>query len=435
MFLAALMKDKTDFDVVGPLEITSTVNRISDAPDDVLFICSSPDKTFLTKLIDAIKSVEVDLQSGEIPNVDDNSKGAYVYGYFEDAVPSWDKIFYVGKGNKNRDLSHTKNVLRKIKSGENLAGVKDKLIASYIKRMGINSEHQVRGTFVNRLYQHNDKYGNDIAFFIEYFLVHRARSPQRVSNKTEGNYKTGKHSALVRPVSYDPKKPQHSKLWGAAVTEFVTNPSSKRVSNTLRPSLKFIGFENSLDQINSKLAEVGLKPFNMSGLKENRLTPDTMIANNVSVSGAADPMISYINEAEDKPYRFDLRVKSGSSSTVINLRPLSCKEPDKKSFLEFFLALRLPEKVFNIQGKSLTTIPGDFLQNYAIKGLSDPLKNKNNWPFFKPMELTLKSKRASGVAFDFINFSETTACSPPWLKGEMHEMSFSQAVAAISKSF
>jgi hypothetical protein len=97
--------------------------------------------------------------------------------------------------------------------------------------------------------------------------------------------------------------------------------------------------------------------------------------------------------------------------------------------------LKLEEKHLRTAKCELTSTFGMFLEIYDRKGLASPLKNTENWPFFKPAELTPKNKRAKGIAFDFIDFEEATICSPPWLKDSEHELTLTQAIETIDKIF
>lgn len=430
MAMIAILEDDQDLKIVDPMSLTESLYT------KIIFLCHSADESFLDALGEEILRVEKDLVSGTPAALRSPNNGYYVYGYFENGESDWGRLFYVGKGKNNRRLSHAGNVLNTLAHNGLPVEKKDVLISEYIRDHNVTHLTQVDNSLVRVLYKFDGVYSEALSFFVEYFLVHRARGASEISNRTEGNNRCGDHRGLARPKSFNRDSGAHETLWRSAVAEFINDASSKRLNNTYKPALRFIGFDDSLTVLNKTLGDFDFTPFDVQHVSENRIrNGGLMIAPNCSVSGAADAMISYRSKAGNKPYRIDLRLKTGSSSTIINVRPLSNSTADKRAFLHFFDNLRLSGKDVVINEHTFTTKLGKVPDIYANYNLSYPIKNRNDWPFFKPMELTDNGSRAEGIKFELLDLNIKTTCSPPWLESQEVQLTLAEALGLINKVF
>jgi len=306
--------------------------------DDIIFMIAGPDENIIHVALQKILVATSDIDSGVVKHEQLGSDPYYVYGYFEEGQPpSWQTAFYIGKGKGLRLFAHLDQRVR-LRANTDRAMVtrqKDLMIDQWLDANPgklltriIAREHAFE-TLINRLYSGLTELE---AFYLEKYLIMRARRPQNISNDTAGNHAFGKYTSVCQPREYNRTNGAHELLWRQAVEGFLDSPQSSRMANTLRPSLVFIGLEPELDALSESLSSIDLKPCDMSHAPENRLTAESMIRKFCGVHGAGDAKASFMLSDEYRPYRFDLRIPPAGLEVSITLRPIECTSSGNRAF-------------------------------------------------------------------------------------------------------
>lgn len=266
-----------------------------------------------------------------------------------------------------------------------------------------------------------------MSFAIEYFLISRAASSAESENLTGGNHHAGDYKFLCIPFGFKYDQGYHRELWGQCISTFIKDPASEELKNTLRPALLFISKRNLCEKLNEDLSAIGLEPFDMKGLPENRLRVDVGIIN-ASVSGAADAMLSFKPKDSNAPVRLDLRVSAGDRTTTINLRPLSSKRDDIEKYLNYISSLTIAPlkwEGYNIKNAKIEDI-------YPLdRGFPSIIKNAQNWPFSKPFTWNANGRLA--YWFDITKPETKQVCRLDWIEGEYIEASLLDALTLVKK--
>jgi hypothetical protein len=281
---------------------------------------------------------------------------------------------------------------------------------------------------VQRLYEESgDLIAVARSFFTEYLLIMRAIDTQDLTNRTAGNRRYRDYTAIVQPLAFNQHDVFHSNLWHAAVKEFCHDPCSKKIDNTILPGLRFIGLEKIIKDFDREMETAGLLPFEMNDVSENRLKAISKHPNmrHISVSGAADPILSYRIGNSDVPYRYDLRVQPGGLETTITLRPLESKQEAKTRFIEYF-----ESRVLNNKGDLFEIIAGGLLSKHYSNAF---VCNRNNWPYFKPLAPDANGQNAPW--FDITKPDEAMQCDINWVIEKKVKLSLIDSIILINHAF
>lgn len=410
----------------------------------VVAVLAGPDAKGVKTILEQLIEIGSDLEKGKVacklyPVKPDYY---YTYAYFKSANQMerrWHDAFYVGKGREKRWLAHVGEVFDRLKNDLPMRNDKEKLIADWLVENHHNEGTRKRaqeaaiGELVQRIYEttNNDALAEATAFFTEYFLITRALDAQDLANDTAGNRKSKNFIGLVQPKAFNHNNPVHKLLWNNAIIPFIANPEAKCIDITHRPGLRFIGADSLIETMNEAMESVGLLPYDMRNKPENRLQPESMTHNHVSVSGAADSILSYYYP-NNQVFRFDFRLQPGGVETNISLRPLSSKAHDKQAFINFMENLTLaPVQVGQLRSLELN------LLNYYGALNTVFIKNRNNWPFCKPITLG-----ADGDTACWHNIMEPHArrsCMVDWIQGPQQnnqvELSLLEAVELTARAF
>lgn len=427
MKMAALVKQTNGYEIQSKPQLDSTDTQL------IIFMIAGPDADVIHTVLQKIQRAAADIEASTVPQQEPINGSSYVYGYFETDLPqSWQTAFYIGKGKGQRLFAHLNQRLKSHARKEEPIATrqKDRLIDQWLKlatdQMQTNKlarSHAV-GTLISCLYSGLTELE---AFYLEKFLIMRARRPQHIANDTAGNQAFGEYTSLCQPGECNSANEVHRSLWHQAVKGFLDNPDSPRVNNTLRPALTFIGIEPELDTLAKSLQDIGLIPCDMTQAPENRLTAQTMIREFCGVHGAGDAKASFMLADGDRPYRFDFRIPPAGLELVITLRPIVCTSSAKQAFRDFFDYVSVTES----SAGTCVSIADRLSKLYPSKYIM----NRQQWPFYKPFTWNADGKKDDPAYFSMINPSARTRIKTNWIKGHEGELSMLEAIELIAKSF
>lgn len=417
MSIAAITKSVKGFEMVD-LEQNPSIQSA-----DIIFILSGPSSKTINLALQKILIAAQHVDSGHLPTCKATQGSYYVYGYFKDSTAQkWSDAFYIGKGINYRLLSHVRARSR----NKNLAAPippkndKERKIDEWL---GTHTINEAEGSFVKCLYAQLSELE---AFFLEKFLIVRARRQQDIANDTAGNHNYEKYTSICQPKAFDENSTVHLALWHKAVNSFIKNPLAPHLHNTIRPSLTFIGLEPELDAFEKSLSATGLCPCDMRNKPENRLSADLMVRKFCSVSGAGDAKLSFEVANQKRKYRFDFRIPPAGLDTILTLRPQSCLASENRDFVHYFSST----SVQPVQIRNISTIPAELKSFYS----ANFIKNKKNWPFYKP--LTWDSNgRNDPTYFPMCKPNDLVDARVNWLQGNCVSISLVDAIQLIIKGF
>jgi hypothetical protein len=427
MEVAALVKIDDGYSICSKYQI-----RLLD-PANVIFVIAGPDAQVIQCALQKILSAAQDVDLGVLKQTQHSLNSYYVYGYSEPGShKAWGSLFYISKGKGNRLFEHlNKRVASRLNSRNAPATrVKDQKIDRWldlnvdISTTARSLRQRATESLVTCLYSDLTELE---AFFIEKFLIMRARRPQDISNDTAGNHNFDEYTSICQPRELDLANQVHSFLWRQAVIGFLDDPQSPRMLNTLRPSLTFIGLELELDALNKALATIGLKPCDMSRAPENRLIAETMVKQFCGVHGAGDAKASFVLADEQRPYRFDFRLPPGGLELQITLRPLECSTNANRAFREFFNNVSLTR----YSSGTCRSVAGRLRDLYP----NSYIKNVNQWPFYKPFTWDANAIQNDPAFFPMTNPNAPVHIKTNWLEGHEGVLSMLEAIRLISNSF
>lgn len=426
MHISMLIKEAGTYKIVGQRS-TSAPN-----PKNIIFALAGPDDSIARRALERILAAAEDIDHFRVPRCQPQGGSFYVYTYFSPRLPqAWENAFYVGKGIAERRFSHLMKRYRSLNSEERPPARtnKEKIIDRWLGSDAHTSmpwrevKKAANETLLAVTYCNLSELE---AFFLEKFLIMRARRPQDIANDTAGNHNIGEYTCICQPKSFDHEIPMHVQIWKNAIEGFLVDPNAPRVGHTLRPSLTFIGLEADLQAFENALRTVGLVPYDMTNVPENRLTQSQMIKPFCSVTGAADAKLSFILDGENRNYRFDFRVPPAGLDVTMTLRPLRCDAASKRAFVSFFENLSASDA--RVEG--IRTIPQRLSQLYPTRYI----KNINNWPFFKPFAWDADA-RADHVFFLMSDVNSPVRVQVNWIHGHAANLSLLQAVKLIDMAF
>jgi hypothetical protein len=428
MYFGALIKNKNNYSIAEGTDITESNF------DSIICILAGPNQNLIITALNKVLRAAEDIDNERVPTCDPISGSYYVYAYFDsNTTQNWNNIFYVGKGKVNRQFAHLDSRSKRFISKTPLVSTRkkdqyiDKWLSEHIS-IG-SSKEQIRKQAKNKLVSclYNDLTELE-AFFLEKFLIMRGRRAQDLANETAGNDKLGEYTSICVPKIYDRNNSEHHNIWSAAVMEFWTNPHSPIINNTIRPSLTFIGIESNLDKLAQCLSSFGLVGCDMSNKPENRLNTNQMVRNYCGVTGAGDAKISFAFEdlQNTKPYRFDFRIPPAGLEVTMTLRPLTCRTRENTQFINYF-----NNAVVNrVSMGSLHTKA----ENLNLLYPNTYIKNRNNWPYYKPLSWNSDGTKYS-TFFPIDQPDSSVNSKVHWLQGHDVTLSLKDAVKIISEAF
>lgn len=359
----------------------------------------------------------------------------YVYAYFDDGNAAWDRCFYVGKGTASHEALHlgrwTEHVRDTLKTAPALHNEKMRRIYAWIVSHNLtNHRHQhVRAAaadnLIRKLYVFDGVHAESQAFYVEYFLISHALGTHRVANDTRGNSTRRQCSAIALPrhLHLNRSDTLHQAIWRHTVGEFTLDPKSKTLDNTWGPALIAMFAAPYAANLDLCLRPLGLVPHQMHG--QGRLMGDIMPRPNIQVTGASDATLTY-STAKRPYYRLELRFGATQCLTSISLRPYGNTRKDISKFLQYLDGYVMAPTEFG----DLTTVPGALP---VIYGHNDYVKNRNNWPFYKPY-----AQGADGNMSSWFDIADPTgnsqSGSTDWINGKF-ELNLVDAISLIIKAF
>lgn len=447
MPIAALMRDVNgEYNIQEVSGLPKT--NLEDWFAMIIAVLSGPDAQGVEAILNQLINVGSDLDTDEVPcKVDPVTHDYYyTYAYFKSEKPAkraWHDAYYIGKGRRNRWLEHVSTVVTHLENKRPLRNTKEKSIADWLFQRNINmgaidqAIQAAKGAIVQRLYEtnNNDALAEAMAFFTEYFLITRARDAQDFSNNTAGNRKAGAYNGLVKPKAFNINNPSHNFLWKKAITAFFDNPNQEAINHTYRPAMRFISAGPLIESMDRAMKRIKLEPFGMRMATENRIRPqkchNCMHHDHVSVSGAADSILSYYYP-KNQIFRFDFRLQPGGVETNITLRPISSNRHDKLAFIDFMDNLTLVP----VQVGQLCSLELNVLTHYESLNTAF-VKNRNNWPFCKP--ITLGADGNTACWHNILDPQARRTCLVDWIQGPQQtkqvEISLLEAVELTARAF
>lgn len=411
----------------------------------ILFLCSGPDAAGVTAVVNAVRQVLVDSQAATLPTVVRAQQPGeqYVYGYFQTKLkgpsnPSWKQAFYIGKGTVNRaDGMHGGRWTSHV--GDACGGgllPRHKTIRAYLPSLtsvGTARQWAVQNGLVKKLYGFNGPYAEECAFAVEYFLVSSIYGAYAIDNDTNGNQKSGGYWCLARNHYYDNKNSKHCFIWKEAVQGFLSGPDNPVNKNTWWPALQTFYADKICNALDPSLQAVGLYP--VQCVSEGRLRdPQALLRSNLNVTGSADCIITFTTMPV-RPYRIDLRLSATRNELTINLRPSTHVMSPRLAHDQF--TSYLGNHVF---GASLTTVQnrirvGQMMDHYS--GV-DPIRNRKQWPFYKPYASNGDGRQAVWFPMEWIpayplaiKFPLADFNGVRWLDPQHGQMSLIEALKII----
>jgi hypothetical protein len=416
----------------GTYKIVERHSGPPPSPETIIFALAGPEESMARRALERILVAAEDIDRGRVPQCQPQGDAFYVYTYFSPQLPqAWENAFYVGKGKAERRFSHLKERFRALTSeGRPPARTtKQKIIDGWLEPVVHTSmpwrevKKAAEGVLLAASYCNLSELE---AFFLEKFLIMRARRPQDIANDTAGNHNDGEFSCICQPKSFDRNNSMHVQIWKNAIEAFLVDPNAPRVGHTLRPSLTFIGLEADLMAFENALRTVGLVPYDMTNAPENRLTPSQMLTPFCSVTGAGDAKLSFMVDGKHSKYRFDFRVPPAGLDMTMTLRPLRCDAASNRAFVRFFEDLSASDA--HIGG--IRTIPQRLSQLYPTRYI----KNINNWPFFKPYAWNANA-REDHVFFSMRDVNSPVDVQVNWIQGHTANLTLLKAVKLIDMAF
>ena len=220
MPVLALIKTEAGYQIADPS--TSFSAPPADCAN-VIFLVAGPSQQVIQAALEKVLIVAQDLDDGLVRCCTPPPGADYVYAYFDAPYPqNWSNTFYIGKGCKDRYFSHVKDRFSNAKKAEPKAAKnnKQKKIDTWLSNLGGLPRNNAalkqiaEGELVSAIY---GDLSTVEAFFIEQFLIKRARRAQDVTNDTAGNNKSGKYTSLCQPKIFTRTNPVHSAIWNEAV--------------------------------------------------------------------------------------------------------------------------------------------------------------------------------------------------------------------------
>lgn len=322
----------------------------------------------------------------------------YVYAYFADETPlSWDNCFYVGKGRNLRWVDHVK--ARTPGKAKPASSSKERMIDTWVSGLGLNSPVKntalaeiATNTLVHKLGQWTGPYAELQSFAAEYFVITCQLGPYALSNKTQGNSMVSLVRILGKNAGLVMDNPAHLRVWTRAVTQVLSDPFAKIISNRIEPGLHLLANEPYLIALESNLAGIGLYPQAMSLAKRTGLDETPA---HYSVEGASDPCLTFSTN-DDRPYRLQLKLSMHSDDVMVNVRPKVDGIAGARRFEAYFRDLAIKGKPLSdyYSGNSPIRLSGSadpyfkpFAKDahgksdikFAIAGTSDAHDVRVNW--------------------------------------------------------
>lgn len=427
------------------IDVESFASSIDD-PCGIVFMLHGQNRERMQSIMERLQKVGQDLDEGSVPcitnNVVPNGGGQYTYGYFKPLEQgqerSWADIFYIGKGANDRWLAHITDAHnRHHRDGDAPKNAKEARIIDWLCEQydtAAEARQAARGAMVQRLYEEAcGDTAEAIAFFTEYFLIMRARDTQDLTNRTAGNRYFEDFIGLVQPKAFDTKNDFHKTTWLAAVDQFCQDPESVILDNTLVPGLRFIGSEALISNLDDTMTSLGLEKYDMRCAPENRLrlVAKHSTLHHISVSGAADPIVSYRVSGSDAPFRFDFRIQPCGVETTITLRPTQQGAQENGAFEAWLEDFNVKMADIDLKnGESLQTKPGQLAAYYPGNYIRHP---GPGWPFYKPLAPDANGRRAPW--FDITQPDQPVACRVNWAGNKEIELTLKDAVNLITTVF
>lgn len=428
MEIAALVKQNNGYAIQSKPELNAKNAQ------QIIFMIAGPDADVIRAALQKIQIAASDIDAGTVKHQEPSEGLSYVYGYFEAGRPqSWQTAFYIGKGRNSRLFAHLNErvLIRDNEDATVATRQKGRMIDQWLELNADQTQtrrsaraHAIHSKHISCLYSGLTELE---AFYLEKFLIMRARRPQHIANDTAGNHESGEYSSICQPREYKPTNKVHNQLWHQTVEGFLTDPTSPRIKNTLRPALTFIGLEPELDALVETLASVGVVPCDMTHAPENRLDAQTMIRTYCGVHGAGDAKVSFRLADADRPYRFDFRIPPGGLGLIITLRPIVCTSEANQAFRNFLDSVSLTESTVG----TCTSIAQRLSDLYP----SEHIKNRRQWPFYKPFTWNANAKQYDPAYFPVTAPDTRVPIKTNWIQGHEAELSMLEAIELIAKSF
>ena len=418
--------------------------RMAGGVENILFLCAGSDVAGVQAVAQAVCQVVVDRRESMLPalTLEQQPGEQYVYGYFQtaqtgQATPSWGQGFYIGKGTvkpkeglyRGRWTSHVDDACA--------GGVLPRhyTIRAQLPVLEPSAARawEVEKGLVKKLYGFQGPYAESCAFAVEYFLVSTIYGTYAIDNDTNGNQESGNDVFLARPRYFEATRGQHVFIWSQAVKGFLTSPHDPSNSNTWWPALQTFYADQMSDALNAALQAIGLYP--VANVNEGRLRdPQALLRANLNVTGAADCMLTFTTDLA-RPYRIDLRLSATRNEFMINLRPSTHVMGARLAHDRF--TQYLDNHVF----PAGMTVAGHQIHGGLMTGHYtgvDPVKNRNQWPFYKPYAPNGNGKQAVWFPVQWSPEQPTTMSFPavaingvPWLDPQQGQMSLIEALQAL----
>lgn len=290
----------------------------------ILAVVQGPDACTLRGVMEVLLDVEKAHRAGDSPpdakpTAISGGHAYFVYAYWRNLKPSWQNLFYVGKGKGKRDQSHICEVLRD-RGAANTP--KKRTIEAALRELHPQcsrirtltdfqkalAAHNSTGSGSDRLYQRVFTGLTELqAFMVEYLLV-QAIGVYDISNETGGNAAYGDYSALAMPKVARCGQLHALHTWSATIGEFLKLGA---VSYRMQGELDLLPIYGLADALESWLAHGPL-----AGLLEPELDRPVRVAHGQNAT------INYRLCRADPPFRIELLASRKDAGLRINLRPV-----------------------------------------------------------------------------------------------------------------
>jgi hypothetical protein len=307
-------------------------------PQKIIFMGVGP-KSGISIIADDIRSLYASL-SGNIPAIAPPTAAHYIYVYHEQ--PSWQGVFYVGKGKKRRYLSHLNEAFQIIASNKNRRvhtsrSSKVESIERYLRQDQLSGGAQdpvSRRCNISRRYDmatkqpaseanpvlvrilhdfstHEGLYGDVRSQAAEKFLINFHYGVYKLTNKPAGNDPEG-FAFLVRPAWYGNGSHSEGHRWDAACRDMIKEGRLDPLRKTKLDLPSVHPFITSIDQ---GLAALNVLPVRF---KEGEY-------GHLKAAGAGDFLLHYAHPK--RPYGINIRLRRSEPKATMGL----CRGPKTSS--------------------------------------------------------------------------------------------------------
>lgn len=204
------------------------------------------------------------------------------------------------------------------------------------------------------------------------------------------------------------------------------DPYAKEIGHTWVPALLSITAAQRVEQLNEGFRELGWLPSPMEN--QGRLKPSAMLALNLQVTGASDVTVSYVHEISKK-YRIEMRIGATEWIGGVSLRPVASNSQAIREFITYLEQICLDECAVS----GFRSVSGSLAHCYEACDKEGYIKNKNNWPFYKPFAPCAKG--TASAWYDITDSLSPCEIDVNWVQGGKLNLGLYESIELMTKAF